>query len=285
MLLKVVQTVATPTFAGLCYKTWESPRTTPSQDQHDNMRARWYDTQSGVFTSVDPAVSSTNQPYQFANGDPVNNSDPSGDYSQPPSNSPAPTGHQNYYYGENSALINFSLGLNADPNLTLTVQSDVSYFTDLTVVACAWNVQVVSDTTINECGRTHTIPQNTSSPYVSFSLGAITNQGPGPSSVGWYNYGLLISEGDSISNSQSNLQSPSGWAQDNYPVDPGPEGAPQAGDAAYSGCSNIQLVSSSGGPTLNYQPYGFLNDAYVLDFSWNGTFPYAGPTFSFPASA
>ncbi len=43
-----------------------------------NMRARWYDTQSGVFTSVDPAVSSTNQPYQFANGDPVNNSDPSG---------------------------------------------------------------------------------------------------------------------------------------------------------------------------------------------------------------
>ncbi|MHB8320050.1 MAG: RHS repeat-associated core domain-containing protein [Acidimicrobiales bacterium] len=42
----------------------------------NNMRARWYDTQSGVFTSVDPAVSSTNQPYQFANGDPVNNSDP-----------------------------------------------------------------------------------------------------------------------------------------------------------------------------------------------------------------
>ncbi|MHB8320052.1 MAG: RHS repeat-associated core domain-containing protein [Acidimicrobiales bacterium] len=44
------------------------------------MRARWYDTQAGVFTSVDPAVSSTNQPYQFANGDPVNNSDPSGLY-------------------------------------------------------------------------------------------------------------------------------------------------------------------------------------------------------------
>ncbi|MHB8319674.1 MAG: RHS repeat-associated core domain-containing protein [Acidimicrobiales bacterium] len=49
-----------------------------------NMRARWYDTQSGVFTSVDPAVSSTNQPYQFANGDPVNNSDPSGDGSMVP---------------------------------------------------------------------------------------------------------------------------------------------------------------------------------------------------------
>ncbi|MHB8319298.1 MAG: DUF6531 domain-containing protein [Acidimicrobiales bacterium] len=43
-----------------------------------NMRARWYDSQSGVFTSVDPALSSTNQPYQYANGDPVNNSDPSG---------------------------------------------------------------------------------------------------------------------------------------------------------------------------------------------------------------
>ncbi len=42
------------------------------------MRARWYDTQSGVFTSVDPAIASTNQPYSYANGDPVNNSDPSG---------------------------------------------------------------------------------------------------------------------------------------------------------------------------------------------------------------
>ncbi|MHB8319300.1 MAG: RHS repeat-associated core domain-containing protein [Acidimicrobiales bacterium] len=30
------------------------------------------------FTSLDPALSSTNQPYQYANGDPVNNSDPSG---------------------------------------------------------------------------------------------------------------------------------------------------------------------------------------------------------------
>ncbi|MHB8319678.1 MAG: RHS repeat-associated core domain-containing protein [Acidimicrobiales bacterium] len=42
------------------------------------MRARWYDTQSQVFTSVDPAIASTNQPYSYANGDPVNNSDPSG---------------------------------------------------------------------------------------------------------------------------------------------------------------------------------------------------------------
>ncbi|MHB8319301.1 MAG: RHS repeat-associated core domain-containing protein [Acidimicrobiales bacterium] len=42
------------------------------------MTARWCDSQSGVFTSVDPALSSTNQPYQYANADPVNNSDPSG---------------------------------------------------------------------------------------------------------------------------------------------------------------------------------------------------------------
>ncbi len=43
-----------------------------------NMRARWYDTQSGMFTSQDPALTSTDAPYQYANGDPVNNSDPSG---------------------------------------------------------------------------------------------------------------------------------------------------------------------------------------------------------------
>jgi RHS repeat-associated protein len=55
-----------------------------------NMRARWYDSQSGVFTSVDPALSSTNQPYQYANGDPVNNSDPSGMMSCNPQGAVAP---------------------------------------------------------------------------------------------------------------------------------------------------------------------------------------------------
>jgi hypothetical protein len=50
----------------------------PLEPALTNMRARWYNSQSGVFTSVDPAIASTNQPYQYANGDPVNNSDPSG---------------------------------------------------------------------------------------------------------------------------------------------------------------------------------------------------------------
>ena len=43
-----------------------------------DMRARWYDSQTGNFTSWDPAFSQTHQAYSYANGDPVNGNDPSG---------------------------------------------------------------------------------------------------------------------------------------------------------------------------------------------------------------
>ncbi|MGD0748329.1 MAG: RHS repeat-associated core domain-containing protein [Acidimicrobiales bacterium] len=51
-----------------------------------NMRARWYQPGTGNFTSVDPAVATTNQPYEFAGDDPVNGSDPSGLCNQPGTN-------------------------------------------------------------------------------------------------------------------------------------------------------------------------------------------------------
>jgi RHS repeat-associated protein len=44
-----------------------------------NMRARWYAAGTGTFTTVDPALAATNQPYEYAGGDPVNGSDPTGD--------------------------------------------------------------------------------------------------------------------------------------------------------------------------------------------------------------
>ena len=43
-----------------------------------NMRARWYQPSTGTFATVDPALASTNQPYQFAGDDPVNQTDASG---------------------------------------------------------------------------------------------------------------------------------------------------------------------------------------------------------------
>jgi RHS repeat-associated protein len=43
-------------------------------------RARWYDPATGEFTSLDPEVAQTSQPFEYAIDDPVNNSDPSGDY-------------------------------------------------------------------------------------------------------------------------------------------------------------------------------------------------------------
>ena len=48
-----------------------------------NMRARWYQSTTGTFTSVDPALESTGQPYQFAGDDPVNGGDPAGLCNQP----------------------------------------------------------------------------------------------------------------------------------------------------------------------------------------------------------
>ncbi|HUB69610.1 MAG TPA: RHS repeat-associated core domain-containing protein [Acidimicrobiales bacterium] len=43
-----------------------------------DMRARWYEAGSGEFTSVDPDLAETDQPYAYAGDDPVNSSDPSG---------------------------------------------------------------------------------------------------------------------------------------------------------------------------------------------------------------
>jgi len=43
-----------------------------------NMRARWYVAGTGTFTTVDPALATTDQPDEYAGNDPVNQSDPSG---------------------------------------------------------------------------------------------------------------------------------------------------------------------------------------------------------------
>ncbi|MHB1534616.1 MAG: LamG-like jellyroll fold domain-containing protein [Acidimicrobiales bacterium] len=43
-----------------------------------NDRARWYQTQTGGFTTRDPAFATTDTAYTYANGDPVNEADPSG---------------------------------------------------------------------------------------------------------------------------------------------------------------------------------------------------------------
>jgi len=43
-----------------------------------NLRARWYESQTGGFTSRDPVFASTDEAYTYAGDDPVNGSDPSG---------------------------------------------------------------------------------------------------------------------------------------------------------------------------------------------------------------
>ena len=49
-----------------------------------NMRARWFDPQTGGFTSRDPAFAATDTAYTYAGDDPVNESDPTGLYAPNP---------------------------------------------------------------------------------------------------------------------------------------------------------------------------------------------------------
>jgi len=58
--------------------------TSSSPSGFDNLRARWYQPQTGQFTTWDPAFAQTNQAYDYAGEDPVNGSDPSGLWSLNP---------------------------------------------------------------------------------------------------------------------------------------------------------------------------------------------------------
>ncbi len=57
----------------------EQPRTAKlRRNAREVCVARWYDPETAEFTSVDPDVAETGEPYAFAGDDPVNESDPSG---------------------------------------------------------------------------------------------------------------------------------------------------------------------------------------------------------------
>jgi RHS repeat-associated protein len=51
---------------------------TDSESELQYLRARYYDPQRGQFLSVDPLVSETQQPYSYANDNPLNVTDPLG---------------------------------------------------------------------------------------------------------------------------------------------------------------------------------------------------------------
>jgi len=52
--------------------------TSANTSTFENMRARWYDQETGSFTTRDPDFSETDQAYAYAGDDPVNQTDPSG---------------------------------------------------------------------------------------------------------------------------------------------------------------------------------------------------------------
>ena len=49
----------------------------------DNMRARWYQSQTGEFTTQDPEFDQTDEAYEYAGNDPVNGDDPTGQIKAP----------------------------------------------------------------------------------------------------------------------------------------------------------------------------------------------------------
>jgi len=71
-------------FGNLATGTPDSPfgyagQYTDASTGFSNLRARFYEPQTGGFTTRDPAFSSTDTAYTYAGDDPVNESDPSGD--------------------------------------------------------------------------------------------------------------------------------------------------------------------------------------------------------------
>jgi RHS repeat-associated protein len=83
------------------------------------LRARWYDPATATFTSADPLVSQTGQPYAYAGDDPVNNGDPSGmATSGPPAPTPSAT---SYDYS-------FDLSTLASPKMVATFVHEDCYY-------------------------------------------------------------------------------------------------------------------------------------------------------------
>jgi RHS repeat-associated protein len=70
-------------FGNLAYGTPDSPfgysgQYTDASTGFSNLRARFYEPETGGFTTRDPAFGSTDTAYTYAAGDPVNGTDPSG---------------------------------------------------------------------------------------------------------------------------------------------------------------------------------------------------------------
>jgi uncharacterized protein RhaS with RHS repeats len=111
---------------------------------------RYYDPTTDSFISVDPAVQSTNQPYVFVNGDPLNATDPLG--LDPCSNGAGqvlnrcPGNSANYYMSpqaNSSTAINFCVSPTVNPNLNRT-------FIQFNITAKGGNFKKVSDSYLKQ---------------------------------------------------------------------------------------------------------------------------------------
>jgi RHS repeat-associated protein len=126
------------------------------------LQARWYDPTTGQFLSVDPDVSATRAPYNYASDDPLDRSDPSG-------LSSVSNGMQDCEKYENSIgpvdrVVQKIFLLGSDPctdalgaiyinqHVVLPVAKDVQPFTDTVGTVCSYaSLALVADEVTGPC--------------------------------------------------------------------------------------------------------------------------------------
>jgi len=108
---------------------------------------RYYDPSTGQFTSVDPDVADTLQPYAYTTADPVNQSDPTG--TSPCCGGPSTHFSKRYFYARNftikeiarivgSTAFGIIVGLNVEGDLGAALATYATYVCQ----GCAWDLKV-----------------------------------------------------------------------------------------------------------------------------------------------
>ena len=246
-----------------------------------DMRARFYTTQAGEFTSVDPMEQSTHQLYSYSLDDPINESDPSGDTPRTDqcasqratcptewtrgqvSVHPQPSQRQTFKALGTSSLETLTLSVPNVDKVALSIQSNV--YNDTT-----FGFSLTYD---GSTSGTITIPMNGGFSTRTFSLSSPWKT----NGISAFDVQIRATEGGApYGGAGTTLEPPSTFADYGREYDPGKEG-----DAGYAPCpANIRTLGSSGTPQFPYTLPGMLNAAYLVDVRWFGPPALVGPSLA-----
>ncbi len=258
------------TFGNLTLGTPDSPfgysgQYTDASTGLINDRARFYDSQTGGFTTRDPDFNSTDTAYTYAGDDPVNSTDPSGGRNQSSTEPIAPSPQLHGYWLTGSP--NF-VGLDlydAPAEVDLSIASDADLGTIVTVGVCTGqpdsaSVSGCKSATLPYVGSSHSflLPSNVDGPF------------SGPHEEQW-SYVVLVATGDSLAPAESldpiELPEPEG---ESPPPPPGDDSnAPSDSSFSTGGCnsSTASLVNEEDPVPGAEDPSSGL----LMSINWFGT--------------